>query len=270
LLAHLQNLQVEGNKLKKIRADIIKGGTIRILKHLKEKLDSEEYENIPKASSNVAHEPKTFPDRYTMKHSRALNLTMKQLTTVPDEVFEEAKTAEVTIVDLCKNKFPSVPGGLKLIAENLTELNLSMNSLTEIPEFISECSKLKYFDVGNNLLSNLPDCLSALISLRELVLSTNRFTSIPQCVYSMVGLEILLASDNKITEIDVEGLQNLKRIATLDLTNNNISQIPPQLGNMTQLRSVELKGNCFRQPRYAILDQGTASVLSYLRDKIPK
>jgi Leucine-rich repeat (LRR) protein len=64
LLAHLQNLQVEGNKLKKIRADIIKGGTIRILKHLKEKLDSEEYENIPKASSNVAHEPKTFPDRY--------------------------------------------------------------------------------------------------------------------------------------------------------------------------------------------------------------
>ncbi|RZC39469.1 leucine-rich repeat-containing protein 40-like [Asbolus verrucosus] len=270
LLAHLQNLQLEGNKLKKIRADIIKGGTIRILKYLKEKLDDEEIENIPKLSNSRTHEPKIFPDRYTMKHSRSLNLALKQLTSVPDDVFKEAKIAEVTIADFCKNKLTLVPEGLKIIAENLSELNLSMNSLGEIPEFIADCANLKYFDLGNNLLSNLPDSLGSLISLRELVISNNRFINVPNCVYSMVGLEILLASDNKITEIDVEGLKKLTRIATLDLSNNNISQIPPELGNVTQLRSLELKGNCFRQPRYAILEQGTASILSYLRDRIPK
>lgn len=171
-----------------------------------------------------------------MKHSRALNLTIKQLTSVPDSVFEEAKLAEVTMIDLCKNKLQTVPGGLNLLVDNLSELNLSMNMLTEIPEFISSCANLKYFDLGNNCLSALPDSLVDLIGLRELILSSNRFISIPECVYGMVGLEILLASDNKITEINVDGLKNLKRIATLDLTNNNISQIPPELGNVTQIR----------------------------------
>lgn len=49
--------------------------------------------------------------RYQMRNLRALNLTMKDLTNVPDAVFEEAQKAEVTIVDLCKNKFSEVPKG---------------------------------------------------------------------------------------------------------------------------------------------------------------
>lgn len=171
-----------------------------------------------------------------MKHSHALNLTMKELTLVPDHVFEDAKAAEVDIVDLCRNKLQSVPKGLNLIAENMTELNLSMNLITEIPDFLSSCSKLKYLDLGNNSLTDLPESLKELTGLRELVLSQNRFTHIPKCVYGMIGLEILLLSDNKITDIDVNGLKYLTRIAVLDLTNNNISQIPPELGNLTQLR----------------------------------
>lgn len=52
----------------------------------------------------------------------------------------------------------------------------------------------------------------------------------------MGSLEILLASGNKITSVKVDGLQRLKRLATLDLSNNNIAQVPPELGNMKQLR----------------------------------
>lgn len=52
----------------------------------------------------------------------------------------------------------------------------------------------------------------------------------------MQGLEIFLANGNKITEINVHGLAQLKRLATLDLSNNNISYVPPELGNMKQLR----------------------------------
>lgn len=46
-----------------------------------------------------------------MRNLRALNLAMKELTNVPDSVFEEAKGAEVAAVDLCKNKFTVVPSG---------------------------------------------------------------------------------------------------------------------------------------------------------------
>lgn len=170
-----------------------------------------------------------------MKNSRSLNVVMHQLTHIPDEVFQEAKTAEVTMVDLCKNKFTSIPPGLKIISEDVTELNLSMNLLIEIPDFICKFVKLKYLDLGKNQLTNLPTSLKTL-NLRELVLSHNKFIEIPECVYGMVGLEILLISDNKISEVDVGGLLNLKRIATLDLTNNNIRHVPFELGNMKQLR----------------------------------
>lgn len=52
----------------------------------------------------------------------------------------------------------------------------------------------------------------------------------------MQSLEILLAKGNKITKINVCGLAELKRLATLDLSNNNIDHVPPELGNMKQLR----------------------------------
>lgn len=52
------------------------------------------------------------------------------------------------------------------------------------------------------------------------------------CVYKLVGLEILLACDNQIEVLDVSqsGLGALPRIATLDLSNNSIRNVPPELG----------------------------------------
>ncbi|CAH2234400.1 jg21204 [Pararge aegeria aegeria] len=105
----------------------------------------------------------------------------------------------------------------------------------------------------------------------------DRYVAIPQpsiCVYGVYNknkLEILLAAENQISEINVssDALARLKKLAVLDLTNNSIVTVPPELGNFTHLRSLELMGNCFRQPRHAVLTKGTASILSYLRDRIP-
>lgn len=52
----------------------------------------------------------------------------------------------------------------------------------------------------------------------------------------MIGLEILLLNDNNIDEINVDGFKKLTRLATLNLANNNINHVPPEFGNMTQLR----------------------------------
>lgn len=109
-----------------------------------------------------------------------------------------------------------------------------------------------YLNLGVNLLSALPQAIENLPYLRELVISDNRyvkriktlqklsfcfrFTEIPGCVYNLPTLQILLAGGNKITSINVAGLSKLKHLAVLDLSNNNISQVPPQLGNMKQLR----------------------------------
>lgn len=58
----------------------------------------------------------------------------------------------------------------------------------------------------------------------------------PASLHRCDKLEIILASDNQIEDIDPEGLKGLSRLATLDLTNNNLMQVPPTLGLVTQLR----------------------------------
>ena len=55
-------------------------------------------------------------------------------------------------------------------------------------------------------------------------------------MYEMEGLETLLAADNQIAEVSAAGLQCLTKLSSLDLQNNNLTAIPPELGNCTSLR----------------------------------
>lgn len=44
-----------------------------------------------------------------MRNGNVLQLPMKNLSTIPDQVFSEAKEAHVNVVDLCKNKLSHFP-----------------------------------------------------------------------------------------------------------------------------------------------------------------
>nr|CAD7393635.1 unnamed protein product [Timema cristinae] len=267
-LPHLQNLQVEGNPLRSVRSDIVQCGTVRLMKFLRER--AEGGEGVPRPGSREGiGVVSDFPDRYAMRSCRSLNIASKELGSVPISVFEEAREAEVTSVDLSKNCLSQIPDGLFCLSDKLTDLNLSCNSLTSVPKEIVKLWHLQYLALDRNMLTDLPQDLATMDKLRELVLSYNKFQDIPECVYDLQGLEILAIRGNKLAAISVPGLARLKRLAVLDLADNNISQVPPQLGNLTQLRTLELAGNGFRQPRHAILEKGTHFVLAYLRDRIP-
>ena len=139
-----------------------------------------------------------------------------------------------------------------------------------MPGSILEQGKLlQYLNFANNQIEKLPLEIGGLTNLREICLSFNRFISIPTSLQGCEKLETLLLNGNQIKVIDVEGLKKLKMLAVLDLSNNDIQQVPPELGKLTQLRSLQLEGNSFRVPRPQILVKGTQSILSYLRDRIP-
>lgn len=108
-LSRLQNLQLEGNKFKSIRQDVIKGGTVRLLKYLRDNLN--EADAPPLKEVQIETPRQLFPDKYVMKNSKAVNLQLKQLTSVPEAVFLDAASANVNVVDLCTNKLSRVPDG---------------------------------------------------------------------------------------------------------------------------------------------------------------
>lgn len=213
-----------------------------------------------------------FPDKYQLKKTRSLALCGKALTEIPEQVFIDALDADISVVDLSKNKLKNIPEGLTHLSHKISELNINGNQLNEIQPFVSEFNNIKYLNLSCNHLEELPDEVGLLVTLREINIANNHFMLFPKCIYGLVHLEIIIACDNKIVEIDAseQGMAALKRLATLDISNNNLNHVPPILGNMTQLTSLSLHGNCFKSPRIQILEKGTASVLSYLRDRIPK
>ncbi|XP_047509093.1 leucine-rich repeat-containing protein 40-like [Pieris napi] len=263
LLSQLQSISMEGNKLSFVRQDVIRGGTDRMMKYLRDRITEE-------VVGETRYESE-WPDKFTLKKSQSLTVPSRDLTLIPDEVFRTAAEAEVHIVDISRNKLQAFPKGISILSDTLSQLILSSNSIENVPSEISRCSHLQFLDLAKNCIADLPIEFGGLKNLRELVISNNKFTKIPRCVYELDNLEILLAAENQVTEINIssDALAKLKKLAVLDLTNNSIISVPPELGNFTHLRSLELMGNCFRQPRHAILAKGTASVLSYLRDRIP-
>jgi hypothetical protein len=89
-------------------------------------------------------------------------------------------------------------------------------------------------------------------------------------VFRCLKLENIVMCGNQITVIDVLGLSALKNLAVLDLQNNSIDLVPPELGTLKQIRSLQLEGNAFRVPRATILVKGTEAVMAYLRDRMPQ
>ncbi|XP_034950700.1 leucine-rich repeat-containing protein 40-like [Chelonus insularis] len=266
VMPNLKYFIIEGNQVKNVRRDIIQCGTPRILRHLRQQLDGESIDL--NQSSTVCSNSISMPDRYTMKNTKLLSLTNKNLDLIPENVIEDAILAEVTCVDLSRNKLSQLPDKLALI-KFTEDLKLFCNRLTSIPNWIGEAyNRLRYLDLSKNLLSSLPDTIGMLEHLREINISHNKFVTVPDCIYNILHLEILVVHDNQIEEINAEALSKLKRLATLDLSNNNIKFVPPELGNQTNLRTLLLSGNCFRQPRHEMLMKSTEEILSYLRNRI--
>lgn len=102
-----------------------------------------------------------------------------------------------------------------------------------------------------------------------------------------------MLGNNQVDGVDPSGLMKLSRLSTLDLSNNDVLKVPPELGLCTSLRCVcvsqrrglrgrhltvslrpslrclSLEGNPFRVPRAAVVARGTEAVMEYLRSRIP-
>ena len=134
---------------------------------------------------------------------------------------------------------------------NWKSLNLSRNSIEEIPREIGELINLKQLDLNNNRIKEIPEFIGKLINLKSLYLNNNKISEIPLEIGNLIKLKYLGLSFNQLTEIpDVIGkLINLK---SLYLNNNKIIKIhesgsrgpePKGLKNLINLEVLFLSNN---------------------------
>jgi Leucine-rich repeat (LRR) protein len=104
-LPHIKSLMVDGNPMKSIRRDIIQRGTVGLLKFLRMRIDDDELKrlrekgNISPIASPISGSP-PVPDKYAMKTAQMMNMSKKEIRSLPDEAVSNALEADVNGVDL--------------------------------------------------------------------------------------------------------------------------------------------------------------------------
>ncbi len=125
--------------------------------------------------------------------------------------------------------------------KGITRLDLSCD-LQEFPREIFELADtLEVLDLSGNSLSELPDDLWRLSKLRVLFCSKNRFTQLPEVLSSCIHLEMVGFKANDIREVAPAAIS--PGLRWLILTDNQVSKLPDSIGNCARLQKLMLAGN---------------------------
>lgn len=125
--------------------------------------------------------------------------------------------------------------------KGITRLDLACD-LQEFPREIFELADtLEVLNLSGNSLAELPDDLSRLSKLRVLFCSENRFTRLPEVLSSCVHLGMVGFKSNSIREVSAAAIS--PGLRWLILTDNQISALPESIGNCTRLQKLMLAGN---------------------------
>jgi len=190
----------------------------------------------------------------------------------------------------------SLPGEVVNLT-NLTSLVLKGNQLTGLPP-LDSLKGLKLLDVSLNKLATLPD-MSPLTSLETLNLSLNQLAGQlgPGCklqscsklaVLEVTGnsldglgelqdskmeyLAVVVANKNQISALSPSIGSNWPALKKLDLTSNQLKEVPGELGDCAKLKELSLVENPLIDTRLKKMaaQKGTKSVLDYIRAHCPK
>ncbi|MBS0450798.1 MAG: protein kinase [Proteobacteria bacterium] len=123
-----------------------------------------------------------------------------------------------------------------------TRLDLAGLGLTEFPREIFELADtLEILNLSGNALHELPADLARLRKLRILFCSENRFTRLPEALGECPELDMVAFKSNRIAQMSGAALP--QRLRWLILTDNEIPEIPAELGRRPRLQKLMLSGN---------------------------
>jgi len=180
-----------------------------------------------------------------------LNLSNRSLSDVPEAVYNVtlqaagAKFWEVVALqklDLSYNRIKNIPEGLALLSE-MTTLKVRDNQIQVIPgDVLQGWRMLRSLDISQNRVEVLDDRIGELNELVELLAFQNKLTRIPASISSLVHLKHL---DLSVNLLSAEALPNivLPCLCFFNVSQNNLSALPPLLSEWTSLEALECRTN---------------------------
>ncbi|XP_044535041.1 leucine-rich repeat serine/threonine-protein kinase 2 [Gracilinanus agilis] len=269
-LTRLEKLELHQNSLKRIPQQLCE--TLKCLKYLD--LHSNKITSIPayflkmNCIANLDISRNDIGPTIILDPSircptlKLLNLSYNQLSSVPEFLADVIENLEQLLLE--GNKISEIHSPLHL--KELKILNLSKNHLSSITEdFFETCSKLEVFSARMNLLVTMPRLPSSITILN---ISQNKFTCVPEVILNLphlrsldlssneihslpgpahwqsLNLRELLFNHNQISILDLsEKAYAWSRMEKLHLSHNKLKEIPPEIGFLENLTSLDVSYN---------------------------
>ncbi|XP_005067184.1 leucine-rich repeat serine/threonine-protein kinase 2 isoform X1 [Mesocricetus auratus] len=269
-LEHLTKLELHQNALTGFPQQLCE--TLKCLTHLD--LHSNKFTSFPSfllkmacitnldASRNDIGPAIVFDPLVKCPSLKHLNLSYNQLSSIPENLTQVAEKLEQLLLE--GNKISGICSPLSL--KELKILNLSKNHILSLPEdFLEACPKVETFSARMNSLASMPVLPFSITSLK---LSQNCFTCIPEAIFILphlrsldmshnnieclpgpahwksLNLRELFFSHNQISTLDLsEKPQVWSRVEKLHLSHNKLKEIPPAIGCLENLTSLDVSYN---------------------------
>ncbi|XP_061874693.1 leucine-rich repeat serine/threonine-protein kinase 2 isoform X2 [Colius striatus] len=193
---------------------------------------------------------------------KQLNLSYNQLVCIPEFLTNVAENLEqlllegnkisclcspiclkeLKILNISKNSISSLAENIFMGCTKLEQVNARMNALEMIPDLSSSITSLK---LSQNNFINVPEAILLLPHLRSVDLSQNRIISLPGPMHwKSLNLRELLFNHNQIDVLDLsEKACAWSRLEKLHLSHNKLKEIPPQIGFLENLTSLDVSHN---------------------------
>ncbi|XP_071144009.1 leucine-rich repeat protein soc-2 homolog [Mytilus edulis] len=126
--------------------------------------------------------------------------------------------------------------------QGYTELNLTKQLLTVVPQEMSQFNRLEVLNLSHNALDDLPSSLARIRTLKFLLVANNLLTHLPETITNLTHLIMLDLTHNKLTSLP-QNLGSLRVLQTLKLGQNQFETLPHDIGHMTILKDLDLHSN---------------------------
>ncbi|XP_058264093.1 leucine-rich repeat serine/threonine-protein kinase 2 isoform X3 [Hemibagrus wyckioides] len=150
--------------------------------------------------------------------------------------------AEMKVFDISKNKLTVISDGLLSACTKLETFNASVNHLSCLLHLPSKITTLK---LSQNNFESVPESITSLPNLRSVDMRNNSIKVLPgPASWASANLRELIFSENQISVLDLrEPVYKWIRLEKLHLSDNRLTELPPQIGLLEELTSLDVSGN---------------------------